>query len=104
MTRMFSPAGLLLSAAGYALLCLVAALGYSSAQSPPVAPTVDSVTSGDTTLTAAWTAPTGITTGIAAYDVRYIETSADEADDANWTVGRTPGKTAAAAWPTPSLA
>ena len=33
-----------------------------------------------------WSAPTGITTGVAAYDVRYIETSADEAVDANWTV------------------
>ena len=84
MTRMFSPARLL-SAAGCALLCLVLALGYASAQSPPAAPTVDSVTSGDTTLTVAWTAPAGAT-GITAYDVRHIETSADETDDANWAV------------------
>ena len=84
MTRMFSPARLL-SAAGFALLCLVLALGYASAQSPPAAPTVDSVTSGDTTLTVAWTAPAGAT-GITAYDVRHIETSADETDDANWAV------------------
>ena len=32
----------------------------------------------------AWTAPAG-ETGITAYDVRHIETSADETDDANWT-------------------
>ena len=84
MTRMLSPARLL-SAAGCALLCLVLALGYASAQSPPAAPTIDSVTSGDTTLTVAWTAPAGAT-GITAYDVRRIETSEDETDDANWTV------------------
>ena len=84
MTRMFSPARLL-SAAGFALLCLVLALGYASAQSPPAAPTVDAVTSGDTTLIMAWTAPAGAT-GITAYDVRHIETSADETDDANWAV------------------
>ena len=34
----------------------------------------------------AWTAPAG-ETGITAYDVRHIETSADATDDANWTVG-----------------
>ena len=84
MTRMFGPTRLLL-AAGLALLCLVLALGYASAQSPPAAPTIDSVSSGDTTLTLAWTAPAGAT-GITAYDVRDIETSADETDDANWTV------------------
>ena len=84
MTRMFGPTRLLL-AAGLALLCLVLALGYASAQSPPAAPAIDSVSSGDTTLTLAWTAPAGAT-GITAYDVRHIETSADETDDANWTV------------------
>ena len=83
MTRMFSPARLL-SAAGFALLCLVLALGYASAQSPPAAPTIDSVTSGDTTLTVAWSAPAG-ETGITAYDVRHIKTSEDETTDSNWT-------------------
>ena len=85
MTRMTSPARLLLSAAGLALLCLVLALGYARAQSPPAAPTIDSVTSGDTTLTVAWTAPAGAT-GITAYDVRQIDTSEDETDDTKWTV------------------
>ena len=83
MTRMVSPARLLW-AAGCAMLCLVLALGYASAQSTPAAPTIDSVTSGDTTLTVAWTAPAG-ETGITAYDVRHIETSADETMDSNWT-------------------
>ena len=83
MTRMLSPARLL-SAAGCALLCLVLALSYASAQTPPAAPTIDSVTFGDTTLTVAWTAPAG-ETGITAYDVRHIKTSEDETDDANWT-------------------
>ena len=84
MTRMLSPARLL-PAAGGALLCLALALGYASAQTPPAAPTIDSVTSGDTTLSVAWTAPAG-ETGITAYDVRHIETSADETVDSNWTV------------------
>ena len=81
---MLSPARLL-SAAGCALLCLVLALSYASAQTPPAAPTIDSVTSGDITLTVAWTAPAG-ETGITAYDVRHIETSEDETIEANWTV------------------
>ena len=84
MTRMFSPASLA-AAAGCALLCLALAPGYASAQSTPAAPTVDSLTSGDTTLAVAWTAPAG-ETGITAYDVRHIETSADETVDSNWTV------------------
>ena len=84
MNRMLSPARLF-SAAGCALLCLMLALGYASAQSTPAAPAIDSVTPGDTNLTVAWTAPTG-ETGITAYDVRHIKTEEDEAIDANWTV------------------
>ena len=84
MTRMLSPARLL-TAAGCALLCLALVLGYASAQSTPAAPTIDSVTTGDTTLAVAWSAPAGAT-GITAYDVRHIETSEDETDDANWAV------------------
>ena len=83
MTRMVSPARLLW-AAGCAMLCLVLALGYASAQSTPAAPTIDSVTSGDTTLTVAWSAPAG-ETGITAYDVRHIKTSEDETMASNWT-------------------
>ena len=84
MTRMLR-ATRLLTAAGFVLLCLMLALGYAIAQSTPAAPDIDSVSSGDTTLTVAWIAPAG-ETGITAYDVRYIETSADETMDANWTV------------------
>ena len=84
MIRMLSPAKLLL-AAGCVLLSLALALGYVSAQTPPAAPTIDSVTSGDTTLTLAWSAPAG-ETGITAYDVRHIKTSEDESMDSNWAV------------------
>ena len=84
MTRILSPARLL-PAAGCALLCLMLALGYARAQTTPAAPTIDSVTPGDTQLKVAWTAPAG-ETGISAYDVRHIETSEDETDDSKWTV------------------
>ena len=70
-----------------AVLCLFVALRYAIAQTTPAAPTIDSVTPaarGDTSLTVAWTAPAG-ETGITAYDVRHIETSADESVDADWT-------------------
>ena len=53
----------------------------------PAAPAITDVTRGDSTLAVVWTAPAD--TGgapITAYDVRYIETSADETDDSNWTV------------------
>ena len=85
MTKMLSPARLL-PATGCALLCLMLVLGYARAQtSTPAAPTIDSVTPGDTQLKVAWTGPAG-ETGITAYDVRHIETSEDETDDTKWTV------------------
>ena len=51
------------------------------------APTIGSVRADDRALLISWSAPTGITSKVEAYDVRYIETSADEAVDANWTDG-----------------
>ena len=85
MTKMLSPARLL-PATGCALLCLMLVLGYARAQtSTPAAPTIDSVTPGDTQLKVAWTGPAG-ETGITAYDVRHIETNEDETDDTKWTV------------------
>ena len=74
----------LLLVVGFALLCLVLSPGYAIAQSP-TEPDIDSVSSGDTTLTVAWTAPAG-ETGITAYDVRHLETSEDESDATKWTV------------------
>ena len=50
------------------------------------APAVDSVRADDRAVLVSWSTPTGITTGVAAYDVRYIETSANETVDSNWTV------------------
>ena len=67
-----------------ALLCMVVGPVRIQAQTPVAAPTIESVTPGDGRLTIEWTAPAGVT-GIAAYDLRYIETSADETVDANWT-------------------
>ncbi len=87
MARVLKPTRFFITA-GFVLLCLVLALGYASAQSTPAAPDIDVVTSGDTTLSVAWTAPAG-ETGIIAYDVRRIEsskTSAEKAVEANWTV------------------
>ena len=50
------------------------------------APTIDSVHADDRAVLVSWSAPAGITTGVAAYDVRYILTSSDETVDSNWTV------------------
>ena len=66
------------------VLCLAVAPLRTEAQTPVAAPTIDSVTAGDGQLTISWTAPAGVT-GITAYDLRYIETSADETVAANWT-------------------
>ena len=53
----------------------------------PSAPTIDSVTPGDETLTVAWSAPAD--TGgseVTGYDLRYIRSDATDKSDANWTV------------------
>ncbi len=58
-----------------------------TANTPPPPPSITSLTRGDRTLAVVWTAPANTGGGvITAYDVRYIETSEDETDDANWTV------------------
>ena len=56
--------------------------------SRPGAPTITTpITAGDDSLTVAWSAPSDNGgTAITAYDLRYIQTSADETVDANWTV------------------
>ena len=50
------------------------------------APAISSVRADDRAVLVSWSALTGITTGVKAYDVRHIETSADESVDSNWTV------------------
>ena len=53
----------------------------------PTAPTVGSITPGVEALTVAWTAPTQpVDSVVTAYDLRYIQTDADETTDSNWTV------------------
>ena len=67
-----------------ALLWILAPPVPSLAQTPVAAPTIDSVASLDGSLTIEWTAPAGVT-GITAYDLRHIGTSADETVDGNWS-------------------
>ena len=56
-------------------------------ESPPGVPTLDSVTAGVGTLTAAWSAPTDTESSqVSSYDLRYIQATADEQVDSNWTV------------------
>ena len=55
-------------------------------ESPPGAPTAESVTPGVGDLTVAWRAPVDTGSGpVTAYDLRYIQTAADETVDTNWT-------------------
>ena len=49
------------------------------------APAIASVTPDSGTLVVAWMAPAGVS-GVTAYDLRHIETSADEMVDADWTL------------------
>ena len=49
-------------------------------------PIITAVTSGNEELTVNWTAPTIGSTDITAYDLRYIESDAEDKSDANWNV------------------
>ena len=81
----------LLRTIGWALLCLLLVPGAAWAQTAPGAPTITTVEAGRSsaglTLVVTWTAPASDGgSAITAYDVRSIETAADETDDANWSV------------------
>ena len=53
----------------------------------PGAPTITGVVSGNKAVTVFWAAPDDDGAAeITAYDLRYVETSADETVEANWTV------------------
>ena len=75
-----------LSISGRSVLLLLLLQGTSAlgAQTAPAAPPVTAYP-GDKSFTVAWSEPAGAT-GIAAYDVRWILTSADETVDSNWTL------------------
>ena len=60
--------------------------GLPATATPPGAATISSVTPGPGSLTVSWSAPPGGASGITAYDLRFILTSADETVDANWTL------------------
>ncbi len=56
-------------------------------ESPPSALTLNSVTPDFGILTAAWAAPESIgSSPVTSYDMRYIQTAADETVGSNWTV------------------
>ena len=80
-------ARILSTLAGALLFTLALALGNAAAQTgTPAAPAIDTLSAGDTALTAAWSEPSDTgSSNITAYDLRYILTSADESADANWT-------------------
>ena len=59
-------------------------LGLPFCGGAPGSPTIGTLTTGANFLTVTWSAPGG--PAISAYDLRYIQTSADETVDANWTV------------------
>ena len=69
-------------------LVVLSALGDAAAQgTAPGAPAAPTVAAGDGALAVSWAAPVNPgSAAIAAYDIRYILTSADETDDANWSV------------------
>ena len=62
-------------------------LGLPFCGGAPGSPSIGTLTTGANFLTATWSAPVGSGgPAISAYDLRYIQTSADETVDANWTV------------------
>ena len=69
-------------------LVVLAAPGNAAAQaSVPGAPAAPAVAAGDGALAVGWAAPDSPgSAAITAYDLRSISTSADETDDANWSV------------------
>ena len=71
-----------------AALVVLAAPSDAAAQSTaPGAPAAPVVAAGDGALAVSWAAPASPgSAAIEAYDIRYILTSADETDDANWSV------------------
>ncbi len=71
-----------------AALVVLAAPSDAAAQSTaPGAPVAPAVAVGDGALAVSWAAPANTgSAAIAAYDIRYILTSADETDHANWSV------------------
>ncbi len=65
--------------------------GFVVLPAPPAlrigSPSIQSTTPGADSLTVAWSAPSGDGgSTVTAYDLRHIETSADETVDANWIV------------------
>ena len=64
----------------------IATLTFTRTSVLTAAPTITAAHPGDEALTVVWTAPSGVT-GITAYDLRWILTSADETVESNWSGG-----------------
>ena len=68
-----------------AVLCVLIVADQASAQNPPAAPATPTTMARTNRISVYWTAPSG-STGITAYDVRYIRADAPDKADANWTL------------------
>ena len=89
------PTGLRRHARWVALLAALAALclaapsdpAHAQAQTAPGAPTSVSLSAGAGSFTVTWAAPSSNGgSAITSYDLRYIETAAQDKADANWTL------------------
>ena len=70
-----------------ALVALAAPSDTAAQSTAPGAPEAPAVAAGDGALAVSWAAPASPgSAATTAYDIRYILTSADETDDANWSV------------------
>ena len=70
-----------------ALVALAAPSDAAAQSTAPGAPAAPAVEAGDGALAVSWTAPASPgSAATTAYDIHYILTSADETDDANWSV------------------
>ncbi len=63
----------------------IAVAAAQAPDSPPAAPTIDSLTPGDKSITVAWSPPVDAD-AVTAYDLRYIRSDAGDKSDGNWTV------------------
>ena len=68
-----------------AAICALIVAEQASAQNPPAAPATPTTVPRTNRISVSWTAPAA-STGITAYDVRYIRADAPDKADASWTL------------------
>ena len=89
MKKAFSTPSWFVLATVYTLLGILFASGSVWAQTAtaPGAPTIDSLTTGNESITVSWTAPASNGgSDITSYDLRHIGSDATDKSDDNWTV------------------